>query len=110
MKLRTTLEELASGCLKYVAITKNSLTGAGTGKTKLDKERMKLCEREIVITKRFFTHNFATHKLYFFYFIEFLGSNWEYGTKFACISDEKFHEGTLSNGTNIFAKAEILSG
>lgn len=48
VKLRTTLEELASGCMKYVAITKNSLTGAGTGKTKLDKERMKLCEREIV--------------------------------------------------------------
>ncbi|XP_055296702.1 otoferlin isoform X2 [Sitodiplosis mosellana] len=47
VKLRTTLEELASGCLKYVAITKNSLTGPGTGKTKLDKERMKLCEREI---------------------------------------------------------------
>lgn len=48
VKLRSTLEELASGCLKYVAITKNSLTGPGTGKTKLDKERMKLCEREIV--------------------------------------------------------------
>lgn len=48
VKLRTTLEELASGCLKYVAITKNSLTGLGSGKTKLDKERMKLCEREIV--------------------------------------------------------------
>lgn len=49
VKLRTTLEELASGCVKYVAITKNSLTGPGTGKTKLDKERMKLCEREIVM-------------------------------------------------------------
>lgn len=48
VKLRTTLEELASNCVKYVAITKNSLTGPGTGKTKLDKERMKLCEREIV--------------------------------------------------------------
>lgn len=48
VRLRSTLEELASGCLKYVAITKSSLTGPGTGKTKLDKERMKLCEREIV--------------------------------------------------------------
>lgn len=48
VKLRTTLEELASSAMKYVAITKNSLTGPGTGKTKLDKERMKLCEREIV--------------------------------------------------------------
>ncbi|XP_031628335.1 otoferlin isoform X2 [Contarinia nasturtii] len=47
VRLRSTLEELASGCLKYVAITKNGLTGPGTGKTKLDKERMKLCEREI---------------------------------------------------------------
>lgn len=49
VKLRTTLEEIASGCMKYVAITKNSQTGPGTGKTKLDKERMKLCEREIVL-------------------------------------------------------------
>lgn len=50
VKLRTTLEELASGCLKYVSITKNSLSGPGSGKTKLDKERMKLCQREIVRT------------------------------------------------------------
>lgn len=48
VKLRTTLEELASSCLKYVSITKESLTGAGSGKTKLDKERIKLCQREIV--------------------------------------------------------------
>lgn len=39
----------------------------------------------------------------------FLGSNWEYGTKFTCISDKKFDEGTLSNGSDLFAKAEILS-
>lgn len=49
VKLRSTLEEVASSCAKYVAITKNSLTGPGTGKTKLDKERMKLCQREIVM-------------------------------------------------------------
>lgn len=48
VRLRSSLEELASGCLKYVAITKNSLAGAGSGKTKLDRERMKLCQREIV--------------------------------------------------------------
>lgn len=48
VKLKATLEELASSCVKYVAITKNSVTGPGSGKTKLDKERMKLCEREIV--------------------------------------------------------------
>lgn len=48
VKLRTTLEELASGCMKYVSISKNSSTGPGSGKTKLDKERMKLCQREIV--------------------------------------------------------------
>lgn len=51
VKLKSSLEELASGCLKYVAITKNSLAGPGSGKTKLDKERMKLCQREIVSTK-----------------------------------------------------------
>lgn len=57
VKLRSTLEELASSCLKYVAITKNCQTGPGTGKTKLDKERMKLCEREIVMNARLLNAN-----------------------------------------------------
>lgn len=52
VKLKSTLEELASGCLKYVAIAKNSSSGAGSGKTKLDKERMKLCQREMVCAER----------------------------------------------------------
>lgn len=47
-KLREVLEQLASGCAKYVTISRSSSTGPGTGKTKLDKERMKLCQREIV--------------------------------------------------------------
>ncbi|KFB41978.1 AGAP000389-PA-like protein [Anopheles sinensis] len=47
VKLRGVLEEVASSCNKYVTITKGALVGPGTGKTKLDKERIKLCQREV---------------------------------------------------------------
>lgn len=46
--LRSSLEELAVSCTKYVAISKNNTIGPGSGKTQLDKERIKLCEREVV--------------------------------------------------------------
>lgn len=82
VKLRTTLEELASTCQKYVAITKNSQTGCGTGKTKLDKERMKLCEREIVMHDSFASCDTI---LTVFLFSSFKGSHREYGKKSACI-------------------------
>ncbi|KAG7196910.1 hypothetical protein KM043_000181 [Ampulex compressa] len=45
--LKSILEELADNCNRYVSIGKSSLTGPGVGKTKLDKERMKLCQREL---------------------------------------------------------------
>jgi otoferlin len=44
VRLRGCLEELA-----ILQITKDAQTGPGTGKTKLDKERMKLCQREIEV-------------------------------------------------------------
>lgn len=48
MKLRGCLEELAVNCTKYVNISRNAIiTGHGSGKTKLDKERIKLCIREM---------------------------------------------------------------
>lgn len=48
MKLRGCLEELAVNCIKYVTLTRNAIiTGHGSGKTKLDKERIKLCIREV---------------------------------------------------------------
>ncbi|XP_055599374.1 otoferlin-like [Uranotaenia lowii] len=47
VKLRAVLEEVATSCNKYGTITKGALVGPGTGKTKLDKERMKLCQREV---------------------------------------------------------------
>ncbi|XP_058978172.1 otoferlin-like [Musca domestica] len=47
VRLRSTLEDLASACVRYQTITKSNCTGPGSGKTKLDKERMKLCTREI---------------------------------------------------------------
>lgn len=48
--LKALLEDVSMSCAKYINITKGTSTGAGTGKTKLDKERMKLCQREIVRT------------------------------------------------------------
>lgn len=48
VRLRSTLEDVATSCSKYITITKSSQSGPGTGKTKLDKERMKLCQREVV--------------------------------------------------------------
>ncbi|KAM0725203.1 Otoferlin [Formica fusca] len=45
--LKSTLEELSANCNRYVSISKSSVTGPGVGKTKLDKERAKLCQREL---------------------------------------------------------------
>jgi len=45
--LKSTLEELSANCNRYVSISKSSVTGPGVGKTKLDKERTKLCQREV---------------------------------------------------------------
>lgn len=46
--LRHVLEELSVSCTKYVQLNKSTSNGPGIGRTKLDKERMKLCQREIV--------------------------------------------------------------
>lgn len=45
--LKSTLEELSGNCNRYVGISKSCFTGPGVGKTKLDKERTKLCQREL---------------------------------------------------------------
>ncbi|CAH1119596.1 unnamed protein product [Phaedon cochleariae] len=47
VQLRQVLEDLSTGCQKYVTMAKAAVTGPGTGKTKLDKEHLKLCQREI---------------------------------------------------------------
>lgn len=47
-KLKVVLEELSMTCARYTTISKSSSSGSGTGKTKLDKERTKMCLREIV--------------------------------------------------------------
>ncbi|XP_050539137.1 otoferlin-like isoform X2 [Daktulosphaira vitifoliae] len=46
-KLKSVLDELSSSCNHYVNFTKGVGWGEGSGKTKLDKERMKMCLREI---------------------------------------------------------------
>nr|CAD7405425.1 unnamed protein product [Timema poppensis] len=47
-KLRVVLDEVHTSCARYSSIAKGNGSSAGMGKTKLDKERMKLCLREIV--------------------------------------------------------------
>ena len=48
-RLRGVLEELASACSKFGTLTQGkSGGGASAGRTKLDKERVKLCQREVV--------------------------------------------------------------
>lgn len=47
VRLRAVLEEVAANCAQYLSVTKAAAAGPGTGKTKLDMERMKLCQREI---------------------------------------------------------------
>ncbi|XP_068990051.1 otoferlin isoform X8 [Neodiprion pinetum] len=45
--LKIAFEELSSNCNRYASISRSFTTGPGVGKTKLDKERSKLCQREI---------------------------------------------------------------
>ncbi len=48
-RLRGVLEDLATSCSKYGSLTQGkSSGGASAGRTKLDKERVKLCQREVV--------------------------------------------------------------
>lgn len=47
VRLRGCLEDLAVDCNNFLQITKATQTGPGTGKTKLDKERVKLLLREV---------------------------------------------------------------
>ncbi|RZF48118.1 hypothetical protein LSTR_LSTR002184, partial [Laodelphax striatellus] len=46
-KLRAVLDELSSSCAKYTSVARGNTSGSGVGRTKLDKERMKLCLRDI---------------------------------------------------------------
>lgn len=48
LHLKQVLDEFSIGCAKYVTLCKASNAAPGCGKTKLDKERAKLCQREIV--------------------------------------------------------------
>ena len=52
-RLRVVLEDLGSSCSKYVTHSQNKL-GGSAGKTKLDKERQKMCQREAVSSKTVF--------------------------------------------------------
>ncbi|KAE9538073.1 hypothetical protein AGLY_006045 [Aphis glycines] len=71
-KLKSVLDELSISCNRYVNFTKGVGCGQGLGKTKLDKERMKLCLREIeqigkmsrtlkaIVTKNSFKERYRT--------------------------------------------------
>ncbi|XP_042882638.1 otoferlin-like [Penaeus japonicus] len=47
-RLKEVLEEMMSGCGQYLSIARASSAASTGGRTKLDKERMRLCQREIV--------------------------------------------------------------
>ena len=47
-RLRGVLEELATGCSRYVTLAQGKGGGPSAGRNKLDKERLRLCQREIV--------------------------------------------------------------
>ena len=47
-RLRGVLEELATGCSRYISLTHGKHGGVGVGRTILDKERYRLCQREMV--------------------------------------------------------------
>ncbi|KAK4877630.1 hypothetical protein RN001_010136 [Aquatica leii] len=76
IKLKQVLEELTIGCQKYITLSKENMSGPGCGKTKLDKERIKLCQREIenigttarnlraLVTKNSFKERFKTAQTY----------------------------------------------
>ncbi|XP_065213777.1 otoferlin-like isoform X2 [Planococcus citri] len=51
-KLRLVLEDLTIGCNKYLSISKGAGSGPGVGKTRLDRERMKMCHKEIDLMGR----------------------------------------------------------
>uniref|UniRef100_A0AAR5QCF9 C2 domain-containing protein n=2 Tax=Dendroctonus ponderosae TaxID=77166 RepID=A0AAR5QCF9_DENPD len=75
-KLKQVLDDLSTSCAKYITISKSSTSGPGTGKTKLDKERLKLCQREIehignaarnlkaLVTKNSFKDRYKTAQSY----------------------------------------------
>ena len=46
-RLREVLSELGSACSRYLTLNQ-SRSGATTGRTRLDIERLKMCQREIV--------------------------------------------------------------
>ncbi|XP_069175829.1 otoferlin isoform X3 [Procambarus clarkii] len=46
-RLKEVLEELVSGCGHYMSLARGYSSGSSGGRTKLDKERMRLCQREM---------------------------------------------------------------
>jgi len=48
-RLREVLSELGTACSRYLTLNQ-SRTGATSGRTRLDVERLKMCQRDIVRT------------------------------------------------------------
>ena len=55
-RLRGVLEELATSCSRYVTLTQGKASASG-GRTKLDKDRLKLSQREIVSQPQQYTRS-----------------------------------------------------
>ncbi|KAJ1523524.1 hypothetical protein ONE63_001375 [Megalurothrips usitatus] len=75
-RLRAVLDDLNCACARYVSLAKQASSQPGSGKTKLDRERARLCEREIehigtmarnlkaLVTKHSFKERYKTAQTY----------------------------------------------
>uniref|UniRef100_F6VBE4 C2 domain-containing protein n=1 Tax=Ciona intestinalis TaxID=7719 RepID=F6VBE4_CIOIN len=87
-RLRGVAEELINGCASYTRLVKGT-GGMGAGRTRLDRERNKLCLREVSVIKIMaMTHSIA-HST-FFSTILFQGMDWQ-RSKFKGLCDDPQH-------------------
>ncbi|KAK3919848.1 Otoferlin, partial [Frankliniella fusca] len=75
-RLRAVLDDLSAACARYVSLARQAASQPGAGKTKLDRERARLCEREIehigtmarnlkaLVTKHSFKERYKTAQTY----------------------------------------------
>jgi len=69
-RIRAVLEELATACSKYLTLNQSKVNATTGGRTKLDKERIRFCQREIVSNDIVFYQNWLDK-----YIIQILAEN-----------------------------------
>lgn len=68
-RLREVLEELVAGCTNYLSLSRAATANAG--RTKLDKERQRLCQREIVSLYSVFPFSLDFFLIFYYSFFSF---------------------------------------